>query len=179
MHRCEEQEAQYVCWSDVDLERKTYTVTEHLDLGYRPKDKEEGTLPIPELLVGTLKARRKRYPHTRLIFPGKHGKPNGHALRSIKRLALRAGVNCGQCVNKAGKSCATHPVCRHILLHKMRKTFASTLHHKGLPAQTLQQYLRHSELSTTLAYIADQPDDQVRETINSTFSGFEWAGGAT
>jgi integrase/recombinase XerD len=107
-----EQEAQYVCWSDVDLERKTYTVTEHLDLGYRPKDKEEGTLPIPD------------------------------------------------------------PVCRHILLHKMRKTFASTLHHKGLPAQTLQRYLRHSDLSTTLAYIADQPDDQVRETINSTFSGF-------
>jgi integrase/recombinase XerD len=107
-----EQEAQFVCWSDVDLERQTYTVTEHLDLGYRPKDKEEGTLPIPELLVQTLKARRKRYPHTRLIFPGKHGKPNGHALRTIKRLALRAGVNCGQCVNKARKSCATYPVCR-------------------------------------------------------------------
>jgi integrase/recombinase XerD len=174
-----EQEAQFVCWSDVDLERQTYTVTEHLDLGYRPKDKEEGTLPIPELLVETLKVRRRRYPHTRLIFPGKHGKPNGHALRTIKRLALRAGVNCGQCVNKARKSCATHPVCRHILLHKMRKTFASTLHHKGLPAQTLQRYLRHSELSTTLAYIADQPDDQVRDTINLTFSGFARAGGAT
>jgi integrase/recombinase XerD len=171
-----EQEAQFVCWSDVDLERKTYTVTEHLDLGYRPKDKEEGTLPIPDLLVDVLKARRDRFPKTRLIFPGKHGKPNGHALRTIKRLALRSGANCGQCVNKARKSCATHPVCRHILLHKMRKTFASTLHHKGLPAQTLQRYLRHSDLSTTLAYIADQPDDQVRETINSTFSGF--SGGA-
>jgi integrase/recombinase XerD len=174
-----EQEAQFVCWSDVDLERQTYTVTEYLDLGYRPKDKEEGTLPIPELLVQTLKDRRKRYPHTRLIFTGKRGKPNGHALRTIKRLALRAGVNCGQCVNKARKSCATHPVCRHILLHKIRKTFASTLHHKELPAQTLQRYLRHSELSTTLAYITDQPDDQVRYTINSTFSGFARVGGAT
>jgi hypothetical protein len=58
---------------------------------------------------------------------------NGHTLRTIKRLALRADVNCGQCANKAGKSCSTYPVCRHILLHKMRKTFASTLHHKGLP----------------------------------------------
>jgi integrase/recombinase XerD len=55
-----EQEAQFVCWSDIDLERQTYTVTEHLDLGYRPKDKEEGTLPIPELLVETLKVRRIR-----------------------------------------------------------------------------------------------------------------------
>src|ERR1700749_2711824 len=110
-----EQEVQFVCWADVDLERRTYTITEHLDLGYRPKDKEEGTVPIPELLVQTLKARRERYHETRLIFPGKHGKPNGHALRIIKRLALRAGVNCGQCVNKRGKSCATHPVCRNIL----------------------------------------------------------------
>lgn len=173
-----EQEAQFACWTDVDLERQTYTVTEHLDLGYRPKDKEEGTLPIPGLLVETLKARRRRYPKGRLIFPGKHGGPNGHALRIVKRLALRAGVNCGQCLNKKGKSCATHPVCRQILLHKMRKTFASTLHHNGLPAQTLQRYLRHSDLSTTLKYIADQPDEQVRKTMDSTFAAFASVGGA-
>ena len=151
---------------------RSYTVTEHLDLGFRPKDKEEGTLPIPTLLVDVLKARRRRYPKARLIFPGKHGAPNGHALRTIKRLALRAGINCGSCENKKGQSCAEHPVCRHILLHKMRKTFASTLHQNGLPAQTLQRYLRHSDLKTTLAYIADQPDEQVRETMESTFSGF-------
>ncbi len=42
------QEAQFVCGPDVDLIRKTYTVTEHLDLAYKPKDKEEGTLPIPD-----------------------------------------------------------------------------------------------------------------------------------
>jgi integrase/recombinase XerD len=97
-----EQEAQFACWSDVDLERKTYTVTEHLDLGYRPKDKEEATLPMPDLLIEVLKERRKRYPKTRLIFPGKQGGANGHTLRIIKRLALRAGANCSQCVNKKG-----------------------------------------------------------------------------
>jgi integrase/recombinase XerD len=171
-----EQEAQYVCWSDLDLERKTYTVTEHLDLGYRPKDKEEGTVPIPDLLADVLRNRRERYPNTRLIFPGRNGKPNGHALRTIKQLALRAGANCGQCANKKGQSCSKFPVCHQILLHKLRKTFASTLHHKGLPAQTLQRYLRHSSLDTTIRYISDQPDDQVRETINATFQGF--GGGA-
>lgn len=167
-----EQETQFACWPDVDLERMTYTVTEHLDLGFRPKDKEEGTLPIPSILVDVLKARRLRYPKARLIFPGKHGGPNGHALRIIKRLALRAGVNCGNCINKQGKSCIEHPVCKHILLHKMRKTFASTLRQNGLPAQTLQRYLRHSDLATTIKYIADQPDEQVRVTMESTFTGF-------
>jgi len=48
----------------------------------------------------------------------------------------------------------------------MRKTFASTLHHKGLPAQTLQRYLRHSELDTALKYIADQPDETVLRTLS-------------
>ena len=60
----------------------------------------------------------------------------------------------------------------NVLLHTMRKTFASTLHHNGLPAQMLQRYLRHSDLTTTIAYIADQPDEQVRDTINSTFTAF-------
>ena len=91
-----EQEAQYACWSDLDLVGKRYTVTEHLDLGYRPKDKEEGTVPIPDLLVEILKARHKRFPSTRLIFPCSGGPPNGHLLRIVKSLGLRAGVNCGQ-----------------------------------------------------------------------------------
>jgi integrase/recombinase XerD len=40
------------------------------------------------------------------------------------------------------------------------------------PARTLQRYLRHSDLAIPIAYIADQPDEQVRETVNSTFAGF-------
>lgn len=73
-------------------------------------------------MVERMIARRQRYPHSRLIFATTARKPNGHALRTIKRLALKAGVNCGHCVNKAAKSCAEHPVCRHVILHKLRKT---------------------------------------------------------
>jgi hypothetical protein len=55
------------------------------------------------------------------------------------------------------------------LLHKMRKTFVSTL----------QRYLRHSAVSTIIGFVADQPDDQVREAINSAFIAFELVVGAT
>jgi hypothetical protein len=40
----QEQEAQFVYWTDVDLEQKTNTVTEHLNLGSRLKGREEGSL---------------------------------------------------------------------------------------------------------------------------------------
>jgi integrase len=163
-----EQEASFACWTDLDLVAKSYTVTEHLDLGYRPRTRRRG-LPIPDMLIDRMTARRKRHPRTRLIFETPSEKPERHMLRIIKQLALRAGVNCCECVNKAGQSCIEHPVCKHVILHKMRKTFATTVHHNGMPAKTVQRYLRHSDLNATLRYLADEPDEQVRTTINNTF----------
>ena len=173
-----EQEIQYACWSDLDFAGKTITVTEKLDLGFRPKDKKEGSIPIPASLVEILQARRQRYPHTWLVFPGPNGKPNGHLLRIIKSLALRAGLNCGHCVNKAGKSCAKHPVCRSLILHKMRKTFATVHHKNGLPPRTLMRLLRHNSLDVTLRYIADGDDEQARNVVESSFAAFTQTGGA-
>ena len=167
-----EQEMQFACWSDVDLIAKTYTVTEHRNLGFVPKDKEEGIIPLPDVLVDRLRARRKRYPKSQLIFPTRGNVPQGHALRIVKRLALRAGVNCGHCVNKQGKSCATHPVCYHVFLHKLRKTYASTLHKNGVSARDIMGFLRHSELETTLRYLADGSDEETRAKVNATFNGF-------
>jgi integrase len=167
-----EQEARFACWSDVDLTLKTYTVTEHLDLGYRPKDSEEGTLNIPDVLVERLKNRRMRHPGDRLIFPRNDGKPEGHLLRIIKRLALRAGVNCVHCTNKGGLFCKDHPVCRHVILHKMRKTYASRLHHQGVPARKIMEFLRHSDLDTTLRYLADVEDESTLARINAAIGQF-------
>jgi integrase len=163
-------EAQFACWTDVDFERKTYTVTEHADLGFTPKDKEEGTIPIPDLLIDVLTERRKRYPKNRLIFPNKDDKPNQGLLRVVKKLAFRAGINCGHCVSKFGESCADKPVCKNVFLHKLRKTYASRLHKNGLPARTLMRYLRHSDLETTLKYLADEDDDRTRDIVNAAFN---------
>ena len=75
---------------------------EKLDLGFTPKDKEEGSIPIPDSLVSLLQARRKRYPNTRLIFGRSDGKPDGHFLRTLQRLAFRARLNCRQCYSRQG-----------------------------------------------------------------------------
>jgi len=99
--------------------------------------------------------------------------PGGHLLRMVKDLGLRSGLNCRHCINKAGKSCATTPTCKHVILHKLRKTFASVLSKKGIAPRTIMRYLRHSDLATTLMYLDDQDDDHTRAVVDSAFSGID------
>ena len=168
-----EQEAMFAVWKDVDFNGKSFKVSEKLDLGFTPKDKEEGSIPIPDSLVALLKTRRERYPDTRLIFPLPDGKPNGHMLRTLQRLAHRAGLNCGGCYNRAGRCCKDKAICHHWGLHRFRKTFATMHHEAGVPVRTIQRWLRHSSLDTTLRYLAGSDDKsaKTRLKVNNSFAG--------
>ena len=85
----------------------------------------------------------------------------------LKKLALRAGLNCGQCIRldtlksepcrkhelceqRKCKSCRYHPVCTLFSLHKFRRTFASMLMEAQTEVRTIQHLLGHSDISTTL-----------------------------
>lgn len=172
-----EQEAMYAAWSDLDFHTKKFNVTEKLGLGFTPKDKEEGGIPVPDEFLDLMKERRKRYPNTRLIFPMPNGKLNGHMLRTLKELAFREGFNCGGCYNKAGQCCKDAPICHKWILHRFRKTFATMHHRNGVPVRTIQAWLRHSSLDTTLRYLADSDDEseQTRTFVNGTFVGLRKA----
>jgi integrase len=170
-----EQEAMFATWRDVDFDGRTFHVSEKLDLGFTPKDKEEAEIPIPDSLVAQLKERRNRQPKSRLIFPHSNGTPNGHFLRILKNVAFRVGMNCGECFNKAGKCCATSPTCSRFVLHRFRKTFATMHHEAGVSARTIQRWLRHSDLETTLRYLAgaDDHSEKTRAQVNSTFAALQ------
>jgi integrase len=167
-----EQEAMFAVWKDVDFNGGAFKVSEKLDLGFTPKDKEEGSIPIADSLVALLKARRERYPDTRLIFPLPDGKPNGHMLRTLQRLAYRAGLNCGGCYNRAGHCCKDKAICHHWGLHRFRKTFATMHHEADVPVRTIQRWLRHSSLDTTLRYLAGSDDKsaKTRQKVNNSFA---------
>jgi integrase len=169
-----EQEAMYATWRDVDFHNKLFKVTEKLDLGFRPKDKEEASVSIPDSLVTLLEERRKRYPDTRLIFPLQDGKPNGHMLRTLQRLAFRSGLNCGGCYNRSWQCCKNKAMCHYWGLHRFRKTFATMHHHEGeVSVRTIQRWLRHSSLDTTLRYLAgsDDKSPKTRQKVNNSFAG--------
>jgi integrase/recombinase XerD len=169
---CREQEVMYACWSDIDLARGTLTVREKPDLGWTLKDYEERKIPLASDFVVELKSRRKRRPHDRFIFPTDQGKPDGHFLRKLKRVALRAGLNCGHCFNKKKQSCRTKPVCGDIELHRFRRTFATAAHEAGSSVRTIQRWLGHSNIETTMLYLASAEDDspEVRKRLNQAFS---------
>jgi integrase len=152
---CRESEVAHACWEDINFEAKTYTIREHLEIGFQPKDREEREVPLPDALVASLRQRRQMYPDAKLIFPNKQGRPEGHFLRRLQTIVKNAGL--------AGKW----------ELHKFRKTFA-TMHHEeaGISARTLQKWLGHSSLETTLAYLeaADIRSERTRQQVNNSFA---------
>jgi integrase/recombinase XerD len=169
-----EREVAYSTWRDIDFQSKTFTITAKPDLGFTPKDFEERSVPLPDALVNALKERRRKNPDSRLIFTNKFGGVEGHFLHKLKRLTLCAGLNCGHCVNKKRLSCKKHPVCDNWELHKFRKSFATIHHESGVSARTLQAWLGHSDLETTISYLetADMRSDRMRAAVNNSFAVF-------
>ena len=176
-----EQEVMNCSWPNIDFKGKLVKVRSKPIAGFRIKDKQERSVPVPDSLIDDLK-ERKRHSTSALVFPGPSGKPNGHLLRQLKGLAHRAGLNCGECVGKPyrtkkgklkpGRCCATHPTCKEWGLHKFRKTFATMHNEAGVPVTTIQRWLGHSDLATTLRYvaIADLHSERTRNQVNATFA---------
>ncbi len=169
-----EAEVMYATWPDLDFASKTFTVRAKRDFGFvfTPKDYGERLIPLPDTLIAALKECRHKNPQARLLFSTPAGKPDGHFLRRLKMVALKAGLNCGHCVNKQGLCCATDPVCKHWELHRFRKTFATLHHEGGVSARTLQEWLGHSSLETTLRYlqVADLRSAKTRLQVNGSFA---------
>lgn len=167
-----DQEVRYSTWRNVDFKGKVISVRSKPELGFRPKDKEERSVPVPDTLIAAL-ATRKLTSKSPYLFPTSDGTPDGHYLRRLQKLALRARLNCGECVNKKQQTCSKHPICRRWGLHKFRKTYATMHCESGVPVTTIQRWLGHSDLATTLRYlaVADLRSDRTRQQVNSTFAG--------
>jgi integrase len=177
-----EQEAQYASWTDIDFERKEFHIRPKQDVGFTPKNHEKRTVPMPDSLVRLLKERKKNAPHSRWLFVNRDGKPDGHLLKKLKRLALHAGLNCGECTTTMNKgrydrkrpvevTCKTDPICKHIFLHRLRKTCATRWETAGVPVRTIQHYLGHKSLETTQRYLGVTDSLKLRGSINQAFSG--------
>jgi integrase/recombinase XerD len=177
---CRDKEVTFASWPDLNLEQGTYTIRSKPDSGFTVKNHEQRTVPLPESLVKALKARKKNAPHSRWVFVNEDGRPDNHFLRKLKRLALRAGINCGDChttvrrgrpgrIRPFDVSCKKEAVCKHITLHRFRKTCATRWMEAGIPIRTIQHWLGHKELETTQRYLGVGNIETLRTQINAAF----------
>jgi integrase/recombinase XerD len=177
---CRDNEVTFAAWNDIDFDKKTYHVRRKEDVGFTPKSHESRTIPLPDSQIALLKARRKNAPHERWLFINEEGRPDNHFLRKLKRIAKRAGLNCGQCRTvitegryekrkKVEVSCKDRTVCEHFYLHRFRKTCATRWHEAGMPIRTIQNWLGHKSLETTMIYLGVTDSEKLRSNINAAF----------
>jgi integrase/recombinase XerD len=162
-------EVQHVTRTDLDLKEQVVRVTEKPQWGFIPKDWEQREVPIPDRLVESLKRflahQGVQFP---LLFPTASGLPNYHFLDLCKNVAYRAKLNCGNC-EKDDCFCADAPCCDNWYLHKFRSTFATMHLQAGVDLRTVQQWMGHKDLASTMRYLKPARGKGILAKVNNTF----------
>jgi len=122
-----DKEVRHLTWRDIDFRTHVVRVTRKPLYGFKPKNKEEREVPVPDSLIAGLKRYRasKKPNPDGLVFPNESGRPDKRHELKVKRIAFQAKMNCGQCVSKHGNKCADGPYCSNFFLHKFWHTFAT------------------------------------------------------
>ena len=124
------------------------------EYGFSPKNYREREIPIPAKLVKGLKAwKPKSSKECALLFPTAGCKPKMNFLDDLKTIAERAELNPDD-----------------FWLHKFRATFATWSLWAGVDLRTVQQWLGHSDLESTMRYLKPSRSQQVREKVNEIFA---------
>jgi integrase len=157
-----EQELMFLEWSDIHWADKVLRVQGKPEWGFKVKDKEQREVPIPDDLLQQLQERRKTNPDTRLVLATAKNTPNTHLLRTLKRLAKNAKLNCGVC-----DGCKDVEQCQRWTLHKLRRTYATTLLRNGVDLRTVQGFMGHSDMGSTMRYLRPASSRETQGRINA------------
>src|SRR5438128_6960514 len=148
-----EQEVMHCSWEDINFSRGTGTVRYKPEYGFSPKNYREREVPIPAKLVKKLKtAKAKADTSCGLVFPTAGCRPKLDFLDTLKAVAERAKLN-----------------PRNFWLHKFRATFATWSLWAGVDLRTVQQWLGHSDMESTMRYLKPSRSQQVRQKVNRIF----------
>jgi integrase/recombinase XerD len=156
-----EQEAMYCYWSDVNFAASTVRVSHKPDRGWTPKAYKEREIPIPAKLMKSLKTWKAKSDKTcALVFPTAGCHPKLDFLDGLKAVAERAKLD-----------------KENFWLHKFRATFATWSLWAGVDLRTVQQWLGHSDMESTMRYLKPSRSQHVRDKVNEVFEDFCFASG--
>jgi integrase len=149
-----EQEVMNTYWLDINLAASTVRVSHKLDRGWTPKAYKEREIPIPTKLVKSLKAWKAKSDRTcNLVFPTSGCNPKLDFLDGLKAVAERAKLDRDS-----------------FWLHKFRATFATWSLWAGVDLRTVQQWLGHSDMESTMRYLKPSRSQHVRDKVNKIFA---------
>jgi integrase len=135
-----EQEVVHLSWDDINFNLNTVRVTAKPELGFSPKRWEEREVPVPKRLIELLKAH-PRVSASRFVFPSPRGNRELHMLDKCKEIARRAKLDPAR-----------------FDLRKFRSTYATRMLRAGFDVRTVQHWLGHKSLETTMRYLAPAKD---------------------
>jgi integrase/recombinase XerD len=135
-----EQEVMYLNWSDVNFELRTVRVTAKPNLGFYPKRWEDREVPVPVELLEELR-KLTHQPNCQFVFPSSTGNREQHMLDHCKAIAMRAGLD---------------PT--RFDLKTFRSTYATGMLRRGFDVRTVQHWMGHKSLETTMRYLAPATD---------------------
>ena len=157
-----EQEAMFLQWVDIDFKQRTLLVRSKPDLGFTIKDREERSVPLSDDLVALLKAYKESVPGRVFVIGTANDQPPTKLLRTLKRAAHNAGLNCGVC-----QSCGERNECEVWYLHKFRSTFVTTMLRNGLDLRSVMQLSGHSDIESVMRYLRPAEGEELRSRVNA------------
>src|ERR1700674_4777635 len=149
-----EQEVMYTYWSDVNFAASTVRVSHKPDRGWTPKAYKEREIPIPTKLAKSLKAwKAKASKGCALVFPTAGCRPKLDFLDCLKAVVKRTRLDPD-----------------NFWLHKFRATFATKCLWAGVDLRTVQQWLGHSDMESTMRYLKPSRSQHTRDKVNEIFA---------
>jgi integrase len=123
-------------------------------LGWTPKAYREREIPIPAKLVDRLREWKKTRGDKTcpLVFSTKGCNVKLDFLDCLKRVAERAKLNPEGC-----------------WLHKFRATFCTWALWTGVDLRTVQSWMGHKDLESTMRYLRPNRSPQLRDKVNEIF----------
>ena len=148
-----EQEVMHTYWSDVNFTACTVRVSYKSDRAWSPKAYKEREIRIPEKLAVSLKTwKTKSAKSCNLVFPTTGCKPKRDFLDCLKAVVKRTALD-----------------PEKFWLHKFRSTFATRCLWGGFDLKTVQEYLGHSDMESTMRYLKPSRSDATRAKMNTIF----------
>jgi integrase/recombinase XerD len=131
-----EQEVIYATDRCVDFTNCTISVRHNPTHGWTPKMYKERTIPVPKALIGKLKKMLVGRGKGGLLFLTRTGQPKFDFLDMAKAVAKKAGI-----------------LPEEVWLHRFRATFATRSLWAGVDLRTVQSWMGHTDLASTMRYL--------------------------